>query len=489
MKVWLIRLGVAAALVIGLIPFWSGAQAGACDSVGLTLTRPTSGQILSGNTIISARSIYYGLQRIDFLVDGHLVGSANPSGPSNGTNTIELATNWNTTSVPDGNHYFLAHAFYGGGTSGSGATGPFDCQTPNLAAAVHNSSSTQAYLRAVITPAGWQGPTNQSAGFSAAAMLVYPDGSQTNVSSATNFSWSTTIGTIEPNHSLATFYSGPNGGSGQVKVLAGYNGQTAQAQVSVSVYSSTQYQSGSGATSDSGSNSGTSGTSGQTPPPVAQPLDSGVEHCLRLALGDARFDAIDSGKSQPTTEERLKSASCFRPNNVIPAPLAPVAPSKVPDLPSVDKAVLDLSQIKNVTLKAADGKDKTALQLSGKSDPNATVFIYIFSEPLVLTTTADSSGNWSYTLQNPLAPGKHQAYVTVAKDSQNFVRSDAFGFDVAQAAASDQNPQGNSLALADSRPVDIWYFVVALIAIGAGIRVTFIIRKRLSPVPAKTRKR
>lgn len=52
------------------------------------------------------------------------------------------------------------------------------------------------------------------------------------------------------------------------------------------------------------------------------------------------------------------------------------------------------------------------LVLKGKATPNATVKLYIFSEPRTATVVADANGNWSHT-ENGLEPGDHHVEAEV----------------------------------------------------------------------------
>ncbi|MFH0829199.1 MAG: Ig-like domain-containing protein [Candidatus Kerfeldbacteria bacterium] len=81
----------------------------------------------------------------------------------------------------------------------------------------------------------------------------------------------------------------------------------------------------------------------------------------------------------------------------------------------------------------------TGLKLSGIGPSNSIVTIYIFSSPIVITTTTDASGNWTYTLDRPLDNGSHEVYVTVT-DSTGSVeqKSNPMSFFVAEARAVTQ---------------------------------------------------
>ena len=81
-----------------------------------TLTAPNPGATVSGTVTLSANAADgggSGLTRVDFLVDGNVVGSASSS---------PYSYSWNSGSVADGNHTIVARAVDGAGNQGSSTT-------------------------------------------------------------------------------------------------------------------------------------------------------------------------------------------------------------------------------------------------------------------------------------------------------------------------------------------------------------------------------
>jgi hypothetical protein len=153
-----------------------------------------------------------------------------------------------------------------------------------------------------------------------------------------------------------------------------------------------------------------------------------------------------------------------------------VDPGKVKDLPVAPAAQLGTVQIKNTKVTGSDKTTKEVLELSGKASADEEVYIWIYSEPMVLKAKADGKGDWKYTLENPLAPGKHEIYVTKQASDKTFVRSQPAFISVAKAASSEQNPQGNSLVLLQDGNRLLWVFLAVgllliLAAVGVIVRV------------------
>jgi hypothetical protein len=52
----------------------------------------------------------------------------------------------------------------------------------------------------------------------------------------------------------------------------------------------------------------------------------------------------------------------------------------------------------------------------GTAEPGSEIKVEIHSNPIILTTTADSSGNWSVAPTQDIPNGDHQVIVTASKD-------------------------------------------------------------------------
>jgi hypothetical protein len=97
------------------------------------------------------------------------------------------------------------------------------------------------------------------------------------------------------------------------------------------------------------------------------------------------------------------------------------------------------------------------------------VTLTIDSQPLVLSAKADDSGNWTYTLEQPLEPGKHEAYVEV-NVTDKVEKSGPYPFSIARAQASADNPLGSSFNLIDPRAQEIKnYLYLAGLLVGLGL--------------------
>jgi|GEM_PF-2096450 len=106
--------------------------------------------------------------------------------------------------------------------------------------------------------------------------------------------------------------------------------------------------------------------------------------------------------------------------------------------------------------------------LSGTTTPNAKVTLYIYSDPITAETTADASGNWTYTINN-LAAGDHRVEAEVTDPTTNVKseRSIIAQFSIAEAAT-------DTLATSSTKNTNNLYYYIGggiLILLLAGLGV------------------
>ncbi|HSX47999.1 MAG TPA: Ig-like domain-containing protein [Candidatus Nanoarchaeia archaeon] len=429
----------------------SVADASSCSGITVDVVSPqTNAQVAGTTTLAASVTNYPGLNKVEFWVNGSVLGQ----GQASSTNYSYWQMGWDSRALPNGTYPLVARAYYHNSTSTS--TGDVTCDSSPVPFYVNNQTAVSSNLVLELHPTTWEGPTNVSSAFSVNSFLIYSNGTKNDVTAQTAFTWSTSLGTLNHNGNQASFFSGPNAGTGEVKIHADYGGKavdqaikiTVKSQVSGSSYPTTQ--------------------SSNSPTAASSPGDPQLEACLKQAVGDSRYQQITSGASRLTETEFQKASHCFAQHQfVVPTNLAPVAPAKVKDLPKSPD--LEVSEVKNSLTKQSDGSSKAALTLSGKAIAGKTVLIYVFSEPLVLAANTDKDGRWSYTLENPLKPGKHEVYVAAEKDPNSYVGSNPFFISVARAASTAENPEGDGLSLAAPNSSIVTFGLYAAIAIIAGL--------------------
>lgn len=97
---------------------------------------------------------------------------------------------------------------------------------------------------------------------------------------------------------------------------------------------------------------------------------------------------------------------------------------------AADKLIVQ--KVQNVAPKPSENN----IVFQGKGPANSIVTLYIYSNPIVVTTRTDANGNFTFTLEKDLSEGKHEVYVAIADTSGKIVeKSEPTVFFVKQARA------------------------------------------------------
>lgn len=366
---------------------------------------------------------------------------------------------WVTSLFPNGTVLVDAEIFWAGSTASCFA------HSVNTTSQMVFNPTASTGLRVFTQPTSWQGPMSYSVPMSA---VVKSDVTTIDLTQYALYQWIPTLGSSPYVHHQAQYYSGQTVGTGTVTVKVRYGGAMADVAIPVNVQNTsaplpgtstnttqTTSQSTAPSSTTTGTNSttttgtATSPTAATTPTPAAVQNTAAAQDCLASVLGQERFALVNTAQVRPTAAELEKIKICFAASKyIMPANFAPVAPVAVKDLGNTNQTTVH--KLENVTT-AKTGSETKALQISGTAKPHSVVVIYVFSDPLVLTTVADESGNWSYTLENPIEPGSHEVYSVVDRGDGVYERSAPLSFVIATAQAEESNPQGLSLTLADTQ--------------------------------------
>ncbi len=439
------------------------------------------------------------ISRVAILENGTPIGIAKPANSSSWTMP------WATALSANGAQTLQSQVFMSSGAS---------CVTaPSL---VNIQNPVGANLVIVTQPPSWTGPLSFSIPITSNIRVQELN---FDVTPYAIYEYSTSIGSITPNGPNAQYFSGNQTGSGTIAIRAIYGGKTINAKIPVTVASATApLPAPTTSSSGSGSNSSGTGTSGssntQTTSASTQPApttatgtsqlqqttvaartavlanNTSAQDCAVTALGKDRFEAINSGNVRPSTEELKKLNACFASSNfILPSNFAPVAPNALKSLVSSNDLKIEKLTNDKITLNSSK---KDALKITGKAKPNSAVILYVFSEPLVLTTTADANGNWTYSLQDPIESGKHEVYAVVDRGDGTYQKSDPFNFVIGTAQAAAENPNKLSLTLAaEPTPVQtnrslLLYIAGAVLIVSLVIIITLVIlirSRRKPPTP------
>lgn len=427
---------------------------------------------------------------------------------------------WDSRSVSNDIYQLSAEIYFAYDLVSGGGN---KCRIDWVNVHVENTTNTPFILQTIISKqasntalTSWTGYPNTPDNLMAFSTLKDPNNPTASpivVSSSVLAEWNTTIGyvTREINSNYRINYnSGSSLGNGVLTANITYGGQTVTKSINVSVVGEASggtdpivLTDGPDATSgDNGAqDSADVTTNGQTADGTSSPkvqIVAATPYTLDLtnsnkSSGNEAFVSCLQNVLEPTQFEGLKNGEtlayknlgyirpCLAPQNyLLPTNIAPIHPDKVRNLqPS---SVIKIDKFKNFT-KA--NNNENGLMFSGLAPANSDILIYIFSQPLVITTKADENGNWSYVLENPLEPGNHEAYVAMEHDGK-FIRSDRVAFAIEEGEKTTENPNGYSLILASaSSDSSMWIYIIAgsaLVLITSVILARFVWFRKQKPL-------
>lgn len=462
------------------------------------------------NITLSAPTMLYvqaatNTTKVDIYMDNKFVGK----GVKQATGTI-WSTWFDTRFAEPGTTSRKLEARLGGSDNSSCTTASLDVTVVNATAVPSNTFRT--------IPQEWVGLVNSNINF---MVEIFGASDFSTIKPYIQVQWETVgTGSITSISNVASRYnSGAVAGNGIVKGKVQYAGREWYSVAPVSVFTATS-------TAPPATETGTQNTTappppstsfeGATtvdqvitvltpdpakPPEVSEPAqaiatvlrsDEQLKLCMAQALTEQGLQTLLKENRRPTPYEFKAYQTCFAAKkNIIPSIFAPNNPTQVKDLPKSEK--LKLLELKNDTVaKNETNEQQEVLVFAGKANPGTTVLLYVFSEPLVLTTSVDSDGNWSYTLEDPLAPGEHEVYAVVDRGDGEYERTDSTSFLVETASASDTNPNGYSLRLSSEPTIEannrsITVYVIATVAlVGLLVGSLFLVltlRKKTIPAP------
>lgn len=397
--------------------------------------------------------------------------------------------NWDTINVPNGSYQLSAIAHYGPNTTA-------DCLSSPLSFNIYNPpvAPTQAStLSVTLSPSTWQALPGQQRTFTVSGTYTNQNGTAYPVSpsAGATFLWDTNAGSVAPNNGPGTVLTARSlAGTYNLGVTVTMNDLTKHAVATISVVAPTTTTTTTGTPMPSPSPTpspqpiaGIAGTAPltaaqvitlTTTPTIFRPttdsnaapiLSAPTLGCLQEKIG-ANYVGISKGMLQPTSTDRLKGLVCFSGASRIPSILAPVAPAHIAEVPRTSD-LITMGKIVNQITTNQKGDKITAILLTGTAAPKSNVYLYVFSDPMVLRAETDANGKWSYVLQNPLEPGKHEVYAVAAKDATNFVRTSAIPISVA--AAANGSNDGSLVIESRWQAAQVGYVGVAILMVIAAL--------------------
>ncbi|MBI5037978.1 MAG: hypothetical protein HZC01_04750 [Candidatus Kerfeldbacteria bacterium] len=139
-------------------------------------------------------------------------------------------------------------------------------------------------------------------------------------------------------------------------------------------------------------------------------------------------------------------------------------------------------------LSAKPESNRSQFIISGVGPADSYVTLYIYSNPIVVTTQTDAQGNFEYTLDSNLLDGKHEVYVTVNDETGKIIEKSApltFFVRSAQAISEEEYLRGDvDVVTSGSQQMAQYIRIVAIIILSliAALGIGWLIRKKSKPL-------
>lgn len=223
---------------------------------------------------------------------------------------------------------------------------------------------------------------------------------------------------------------------------------------------------------------------GITQPPLVISIPNETQTCLEDALGVEQAANIQNGTREPTSEERSLASACF--SETLDDSQQTFMPPPVEQLAYIETA--RAGEVAITAVKATTHIATEVITLSGKAGPYAIVDIYIFSNPIIVSTTADANGDWFYELSYHLDDGDHEAYTVVQHSEKGYVKSEVFAFNVARAESGTTATPELVVEPINTTSATRTYLVAAVGTTGAGLILLLLVgywftKKRPESIP------
>jgi len=191
---------------------------------------------------------------------------------------------------------------------------------------------------------------------------------------------------------------------------------------------------------------------------------NGTRHCAENWPGHTRYTAgsitlnFVAASSTTTTKPKTTTTTATKP--------------AAPTISTINNSQLPDSKV--LTQKITAGEPIT---FSGKTIANATVKLYIYSEPITAEAKSDANGDWSYTLTQELAVGEHRVEAQVTDASSNASdKTQIATFTVRAKPTTTTSINEKSSILSSFTPLTYGLLAAAVILIG--VLIFLIIRRR-----------
>jgi hypothetical protein len=160
---------------------------------------------------------------------------------------------------------------------------------------------------------------------------------------------------------------------------------------------------------------------------------------------------------------------------VTPTTTLAVTPTLTPTLSASDSASPSAVTIDSPAKNESVSTQKPTIE--GKAPPGTEVTVTIYSDPITVTVTADANGNWSYTMEEPLAAGPHTIVVATQDPTTGKSHTATLAFVV---ATGDENgASGSAIPVSGAVENTLLLLGIGMLFIVSGSLIPWVRREQL----------
>jgi hypothetical protein len=209
-------------------------------------------------------------------------------------------------------------------------------------------------------------------------------------------------------------------------------------------------------------------------------LSEGVNRCIKDILGEEKYLKLTEGTLSPNNAIIEKAKVCVQKNNQeiqnkLIQDIVPPAP-QISLLSPVKSGTVQITSVKK-EITQRNNQKVPGTRLEGSGPANSVIYVYVYSEPIVVSVKTDTNGKWSYVLQKALDDGQHNVYVAAKEPNEELVRSEVIPFTLVRTAQAADNSEDIEIVTNQSNDTYSTFIMYGLILIGVGVLSVIILFK------------
>lgn len=198
--------------------------------------------------------------------------------------------------------------------------------------------------------------------------------------------------------------------------------------------------------------------------------------CLKNAIGEETFNTISAGQQEPTADEQTKGEACFKDFEAKKAGKTALKTDQI--LPPPPEQVPFVKEDKTVAVEDVKATTGEKIEFEGTiqgAKEGQLVDVYVYSEdPKQVQATVGKDGKWTLSYDGDLAEGEHKVY-SIARKAGELIRSAAKTFTVGVAKA--QTTEDTTATQQESVSNLLVYYIGAIIGIAAAALIVYLLAR------------